>query len=50
MQLSNYLFFTTTCEQALEFYMQCGLGKVTEVMRYGENGMPIALPKQPSVV
>jgi PhnB protein len=40
MQLSNYLFFTTTCEQALEFYTQCGLGEVTEVMRYGENGMP----------
>jgi PhnB protein len=41
MQLSNYLFFTTTCEQALEFYAQCGLGKVTEVMLYGANGMPV---------
>lgn len=40
MQLSNYLFFTTTCEQALEFYAECGLGEVTEVMRYGANGMP----------
>jgi uncharacterized glyoxalase superfamily protein PhnB len=28
MQLSNYLFFTTTCKQALEFYAECGLGKV----------------------
>ena len=40
MQLSNYLFFTTTCEQALAFYTQCGLGKVTEVVHYGVNGMP----------
>lgn len=39
MQLSNYLFFTTTCAQALEFYTACGLGEVVEVMRYGENGM-----------
>jgi PhnB protein len=39
MQLSNYLFFTTTCEQALAFYTACGLGKVAEMMRYGENGM-----------
>jgi PhnB protein len=41
MQLSNYLFFTTTCHQALEFYTQCGLGKVPETMIYGANGMPI---------
>jgi PhnB protein len=41
MQLSNYLFFTTTCEQALEFYTQCGLGEVTEVLLYGANGMPV---------
>ncbi|UTY59269.1 VOC family protein [Massilia sp. erpn] len=41
MQLSNYLFFTTTCEQALEFYTQCGLGHVTEVLRFGVNGMPV---------
>jgi PhnB protein len=40
MQLSNYLFFTITCEQALAFYQQCGLGAVTEIMRYGENDMP----------
>ena len=39
--ISNYLFFTTTCEQALEFYAQCGLGQVTEVVRYGENDMPL---------
>ena len=40
MQLSNYLFFTTTCEEALAFYAECGLGKVVEVLRYGENGQP----------
>src|SRR5262245_52779378 len=42
MLLSNYLFFTTTCEQALAFYAQCGLGKVTQMMRYGVDGMPAA--------
>ena len=35
MQLSNYLFFTTTCASALEFYTECGLGRVTQVVRYG---------------
>ncbi len=35
--LSNYLFFTTTCEEALSFYTECGLGKITEVKRYGAN-------------
>jgi PhnB protein len=40
MVLSNYLFFTTTCEQALAFYTRCGLGKVTQMMRYGVDGMP----------
>ena len=41
MKLANYLFFTTTCEQALDFYTQCGLGRVTEVLRFGVNGMPV---------
>lgn len=41
MQLSNYLFFTTTCEEALGFYTQCGLGKITEVLRFGVDGMPV---------
>ena len=40
-QLSNYLFFTTTCEAALGFYTQCGLGAITEIKRYGENGSPV---------
>lgn len=41
MQQSNYLFFTTTCEQALDFYTQCGLGKVVEVVRYDALSMPL---------
>ncbi len=41
MQLSNYLFFTTTCEDALAFYAQCGLGRVAEILRYGDNGLPV---------
>ncbi len=40
MKLSNYLFFTTNCESALDFYMRCGLGRVVEVIRYGDDGMP----------
>lgn len=41
MQLSNYLFFTTSCEQALAFYSQCGLGKITDMLRFGVDGMPV---------
>lgn len=41
MYLANYLFFTTTCEQALDFYTECGLGKIVAILRHGENGMPI---------
>jgi PhnB protein len=41
VQLSNYLFFTTTCEQALAFYTQCGLGRVVEMVRHGANAMPV---------
>jgi PhnB protein len=43
MQLSPYLFFTTTCEQALDFYARCGLGRIVEkeTLRYGESGMPV---------
>ncbi|HVO02052.1 MAG TPA: VOC family protein [Candidatus Cybelea sp.] len=41
MQLANYLFFTTQCEPALAFYAACGLGRVTVMVRYGENGMPV---------
>ena len=44
MKLFNYLFFTTTCEQALAFYAQCGLGKETIHLRHGENGMPVKSP------
>ena len=45
MQLSNYLFFTTRCEQALAFYTQCGLGEITEILRYGVNGMAPPTPQ-----
>ncbi len=41
MQLSNYLFFTTTCEQALAFYTACGLGQVVDMLRHGDDGMPL---------
>ncbi|MEW6640175.1 MAG: glyoxalase/bleomycin resistance/extradiol dioxygenase family protein [Pseudomonadota bacterium] len=41
MQLSNYLFFTTNCEGALAFYTACGLGRVTELVRHGEGGLPV---------
>ena len=41
MHLSSYLFFTTTCEQALEFYTRCELGHVAEVLRFGVDGMPV---------
>ena len=41
MQQSNYLFFATTCEQALNFYTLCGLGSVVEVIRHGASGIPL---------
>lgn len=41
MQLSNYLFFTTMCEEALGFYTECGLGRVVTAMRHGAGGMPL---------
>lgn len=41
MRLSNYLFFTDTCDQALHFYTECGLGRVTALLRYGIDGMPV---------
>jgi len=41
MQLSNYLFFTDSCDQALAFYEHCGLGRTVEVLRYGTGGMPV---------
>ncbi len=39
MRLANYLFFTTTCEAALEFYTRCGLGRATVLARHGEGPM-----------
>jgi PhnB protein len=42
MTLSNYLFFTATCESALAFYGQCGMGKATVLLRHGVGGMRAA--------
>ena len=39
MELHNYLFFTTQCEEALAFYTQCGLGKVTSLVRHGDSSI-----------
>jgi len=36
MQLSNYLFFTTDCGPALDFYTRCGLGRVVEIMHHDD--------------
>jgi PhnB protein len=41
MQLANYLFFTTQCDAALDFYTKCGLGRVTLLVRHGNNGMTL---------
>lgn len=41
MQQANYLFFTTSCEDALAFYARCGLGQVKELIRHGDRGMPV---------
>ena len=41
MQLSNYLFFTHQCEAALAFYTACGLGRVTHLLRHGQDGLPV---------
>jgi len=40
MLLSNYLFFTDACEEALRFYEACGLGRIVEMVRYGADSMP----------
>ncbi|MEO7735538.1 MAG: VOC family protein [Kofleriaceae bacterium] len=39
MELANYLFFTTACEQALAFYTACGLGRAVELVRHGAGAM-----------
>jgi PhnB protein len=43
MLLANYLFFTTTCEEALGFYERCGLGRVTHMARHGADGMTVPI-------
>lgn len=42
MQLANYLFFSTGCEEALAFYAECGLGRITQLKRHGAGGMSVA--------
>ncbi|PRH87498.1 VOC family protein [Labrys okinawensis] len=42
MQLANYLFFTSHCEEALAFHAQCGLGRASILLRHGERGIPLA--------
>ncbi|TGQ69739.1 glyoxalase/bleomycin resistance/extradiol dioxygenase family protein [Mesorhizobium sp. M00.F.Ca.ET.186.01.1.1] len=41
MRLSPSLFFTTNCEPALACYEECGLGRGTILLRWGDNGMPV---------
>lgn len=41
MRLSPSLFFTTNCEPALTFYEQCGLGRGTILLRWGDDNMPV---------
>ena len=40
MQTTPYLYFTGSCERALEFYQASGLGKIVELRRY--EGTPTA--------
>lgn len=40
MQTTPYLYFQGQCEAALQFYAACGLGEMSEVMRY--EGSPAA--------
>lgn len=40
MRLANFLFFTTRCEEALGFYADCDLGRITEIKRYGGDEIP----------
>jgi PhnB protein len=40
MQLSPYLAFDGTCEEALRFYEKAGLGRINDLRRY--EGSPIA--------
>jgi len=39
MRVTPYLYFTGSCEAALEFYAQCGLGEIKELRRY--EGTPL---------
>ncbi|NNH65347.1 VOC family protein [Rhizobium laguerreae] len=36
------MFFSTGCEEALAFYAECGLGRITQLKRHGADGMSVA--------
>ncbi len=40
MRFAPYLYFKGACEEALEFYAACGLGRIRELRRY--DGAPLA--------
>jgi PhnB protein len=37
MLLSNYIFFTTTCEEALAFCTRCDLDPVAQIKRHART-------------
>jgi uncharacterized glyoxalase superfamily protein PhnB len=39
MQFTPYLYFRGDCESALNFYENCGLGRIQEIRRY--EGTPM---------
>jgi PhnB protein len=43
MNLTPYLFFKGTCEEALNFYEHCGLGKIETVNRYDKAPAEIGM-------
>jgi PhnB protein len=50
MQLTNYFFFTTTCEEALSFYEMVGLGEIVEFKRHGDHGESVTGSMQGKVM
>jgi PhnB protein len=46
MQTTPYLYFKGECEAALQFYAACGLGEMSQVMRFG--GSPAAAMAGPA--
>ena len=44
MQLSTYLNFDGTCEEALRFYEKAGLGRIADLRRYADSPMGGKMP------